>query len=256
MSSIVAKSAVLLDIVCASRTPLTFTRLVELSGMPKSSTHRILAVLVAERLLSFDPDRQTYQPGLRLLGWSTRALSANDLPSIATDIMESLNQRTGAHVCLSVLAGTAVLYIKTVDSIEPYRLAPRVGEYSLIHASASGKVMLAHQRPAKRDAIVAELNLERCTENTITSRRAFAKELRDVAKRGIALCDREEFLLVNGMSAPIFGHHGEVVAAMSIWDLAERKPIEALLRNESDLRAAAQALSTRLGAPDDLPDAA
>ena len=149
-----------------------------------------------------------------------------------------------------------VLYIKTVDSMEPYRLAPRVGEYSLIHASAAGKVMLAHLRPAKREAIVAELALERCTENTITSRRAFAKELREVAKRGIALCDREEFLLVNGISAPVIGHHGEVVAAISLWDLAERKPINTLLRNEADLRAAARALSSRLGASDDMPDAA
>ncbi|MEM7120672.1 MAG: IclR family transcriptional regulator [Pseudomonadota bacterium] len=256
MSSIVAKSAGLLDIVCANSTPLTFTRLVELSGMTKSSTHRILSVLVAERLLSFDPDRQTYQPGVRLLGWSSRALSANDLPSVASDIMESLNRNTGAHVCLSVLAGNTVLFIKTVDSIEPYRLAPRVGEYSQIHASAAGKVMLAHLRPAKRDAIVAEMNLERCTENTITSRRAFAKELRDVAKRGIALCDREEFLLVNGISAPVFGHHGEVIAAMSLWDLVERNPINALLRHEEDLRAAARALSARLGAQDGMPDAA
>ncbi len=247
ISSIVSKSSAVLDTVCASSTPLSFTRVMTLTGLPKSSTHRILSVLLEEQLVAFDKDRQTYQPGARLIGWATAALSPNDLPELSTAVMEDLHRNTGGHVALSIAEGSSVLYLKTVDGGEPFRLAPRVGERSPMHACAAGKALLAHLRPYKRDAILVDADLARFTDFTITCPEAFAKNLEQVRVNGFAICDREEFLRVAGISAPIFGHHGDVVGALSLWNTIDRQDIDALLGFSTTLTTATNLISARLG---------
>jgi len=249
-SSIVAKSSSVLDVICASAVPLSFTHVVASTGLPKSSTHRILSILAHERLIEFDARRQSYRPGPRLVGWAANTLSVNGLVEISADAMEVLNTATGAHVALSVLDANAALYLKTVDSIEPYRLAPRVGERSPVHACAAGKVLLAYLRPARREAILSELRLERYTEFTLTQPDALTRQLEQIRQDGLAICDREEFLQVAGIAAPVFDHHAEAVAAISLWNTVEQQSIPDLLEQKSDLLAATRGLSARLGYSD------
>ena len=246
-SSIISKSTALLDAVCASATPLTFTQIGNATGLHKSSTHRILSILMQERLLAFDPDRRTYQPGPRLVGWAACAFRTNDLPGLAGAAMEALCDKTGAHVALSILEGSSVLYLKTVNNTTPYRLAPRVGERSPVHACAAGKALLAYQRPQEREAMLQQIDLERFTEFTITTPQALDENLRQVRERGFALCDREEFLQVAGISAPLFGHHGDVVAAISLWNVVERQDIKQLSSYRTELISVTKSLSARLG---------
>ena len=63
----------MLDIVSTSASALRFTQLVERSGLPKSSAHRILAILVGQRLVYLDKGTRTYRPGPRLVDWGERA---------------------------------------------------------------------------------------------------------------------------------------------------------------------------------------
>lgn len=246
-SSIVSRASAVLDLVCASNAPLSFSNVVKQSGLPKSSAHRILSILVEERLVAFDGVRQTYQPGGRMLAWATGALRVNDLPDLCAGAMEHLNVVTGAHVALSILDGSSVLYLKTVDPVEPYRLAPKVGERSPLHVSAAGKVLLANLPLQKRQLIQDDLVLERFTEHTISDARAFEAELENTRATGYAVCDREEFLQISGIAAPIIGHQGEMFGAISVWNTVDRQSAEALLGFGPELASATSDLSARLG---------
>lgn len=248
-SSIATKLARVLDVVTASPAPLGFSQIVSLAGLPKSSTHRLLAILVGEGLLEHDAPSRTYQPGPRLVGWAVGALNANDLPRLAAPAMERLHAQSGAHVCLSILDAKGVLYIRTIDAGEPDRMTPRVGEHSPVHASAAGKAMLAHVGDERRRAWLADAPLERCTERTIIGRRAFEAELRRVRDAGFATCDREEFLRVVGIAAPVIGHGEATVAAISLWTTVDRAGLADLLDHRAALVAAARGLSERLGGP-------
>ena len=44
-SSIVSKSVLVLNAICTSRERLSFTQIIDVVGLPKSSTHRILSIL-------------------------------------------------------------------------------------------------------------------------------------------------------------------------------------------------------------------
>ncbi|MBT7646592.1 MAG: IclR family transcriptional regulator [Alphaproteobacteria bacterium] len=248
VSSIVSKASAMLDVICASTTPLSFTRIMTQTGFARSSTHRVLSTLLEERLVAHDTERQTYQPGPRLVGWAVSTLQAGDLANLAAAMLDDLGARTGAHIALAILDGTSALYLRTIDSFEPYRRAPRVGERSPLHGCAVGKAMLAFLAPNRRDALLEDIELERLTEHTITDAEAFRAELEDVRETGIAVCDREELLQVVGLAAPVFGHGGDVVAAVSIWNMIERQDLAALKKFRDELFAATSTLSARLGA--------
>ncbi|MEM8648682.1 MAG: IclR family transcriptional regulator [Pseudomonadota bacterium] len=246
-SSIVTKTACVLDFVCTRSEPLSFTQIVRATGLQKSATHRILSILREERLLTYDATSQTYTPGNRLTGWAVGVFRADNLPALCESAMDLLCVRSDAHVALSILDGTSVLHLKTVEAGEPYRLAARVGERSPVHATAAGKVLLANQSHAKQDFLVSQLHLERFTEFTHANAAAFTAELQATRERGYAECDREEFLQVAGISCAIVAAHGSPVGAISFWAQVDRHDMESLRRHAPSLMEATEALSRRLG---------
>ncbi len=246
-SSIVSKTAAVLDFVCARSEPLSFTQIARATGLQKSATHRILSILREERLVAYDATNQTYYAGNRLTGWAAGVFRTNDLSALCESAMERLCALSGAHVALSILDGTSVLYLKTVEAGEPYRMAARVGERSPLHATAAGKVLLAYQSAAKQAHLLEAVPLERYTEFTITTPDALKVDLDEIRARGFALCDREEFLQVAGVSAPIFGAQGSPVGAISMWNLVERHDIDALCLHAPSLIEMCKNLSERLG---------
>lgn len=246
-SSIVTRSALILEQVCSTTTPPTFSQLVASTGLPKSSVHRLLSILSGEDLIALDPRHQTYGPGSRLIGWAASILRAGDLPVLSTPALEGLVEKTGAHACLSILDGTGVLYLKTVNAGIPFRLAPRVGERSPLHACAAGKALLAYLPAGQCEAILRALSCERFTEHTLVTRQALEAALRQVRTDGIATCDREEFLQVVGISTAVFDANGDPVAAVSLWDTTDRRDLDGLLRHRDAVLQAGAAISKRLG---------
>ena len=246
-SSIVSKSASMLDLICGSSRPLRFTEIVSRSGLPKSSAHRILTVLLDEGMLEYEESNKCYRPGPRIINWVSNVLNTSDLPSLAEGELIKLNHLTKSHVCLSIQKGDSILFLKTVDHIEPYRQAPRIGERSPIHCTAAGKAILANLGQSRRNNILDTIDLDRFTEHTIVSKNQFLKEMDNILEQGYASCDREEFLQVSGLAAPVFDHGANVVAAISIWNVESKQNFLTLLSFKNDLKQAACEISKRLG---------
>ena len=116
-----------------------------------------------------------------------------------------------------------------------------------MHASAAGKVILANMPPRQRDSVLSHLRLERFTEHTIVSPGTLRYDLADARKNGFAVCDREEFLQISGIAAPVLGCTGEVVAAISLWNVVERQDLTTLVKFADKLLSATRCLSARLG---------
>lgn len=73
-----------------------------------------------------------------------------------------------------------------------------------IHASASGKVLLAFMTEAKRKKALSTLKFVPFTERTITSMDLFMTELEKVRRQGYAVDEREFNELMTCVSTPIF----------------------------------------------------
>lgn len=246
-SSIVTKCALIMDILSAARSPLTFSEIVEQTGFVKSSCHRILAVLSGERLVHYDKATRKYRTGERLNEWSRSAWRRVDLQEIASTEMRELCDTLGINVALSVLDGNTILYLRTVDHV-PLRYAAAMGDRAPLHCTAAGKVFLSEMSDNRRARLLDSLPFERMTENTKTSKTALLRELQSVSERGYALAIEEEFLNVYGAAAPILGEDKSNVACLSIWlTSASENAVSEMEARVPALVAASKRISNGLG---------
>ena len=93
----------LLDIVASAPKGLRFTELLDQTGMPKGTLHRLLQALVDERLLAFDGRDQTYRLAARLFQWAHKVWDDFDLRGAAEPELERLRDLTGEAIRLGVI---------------------------------------------------------------------------------------------------------------------------------------------------------
>ena len=246
-SSIVTKCALVLDVLAASRSPLAFSQIVEKTGFVKSSCHRILAVLVNERMVAYDKKTRRYDTGERLSDWSRLAWRRVDLQEIASGEMRALSDTLEINVALSVLDQQTILYLRTVDHVQ-LRYAAAMGDHAPLHCTAAGKVFLAYLPESRRQALLSELLFEKMTERTVTNAQDLTKELASIVKSGFGLAVEEEFQNVYGVAVPIWSEDNSVAACLSLWKSTTMPNAkDELVAHVDDLMIASRRISKALG---------
>ncbi len=247
-SSIVTKCGQVLDLLADAGHPLSFTEIQQRSGMVKSSTHRILAILTGEGLAEQDARTKAYRLGPRLIGWALTAWRSTDLLQVAEPELEALAAATGVNVALAIRDAESVLFLRTIDRF-PVRYAPKVGEHAPLHCTAVGKTMIAFLPAEQRSQLLDRLTLERYTEHTLVTLAALEADLAIVRRQGYATSDREEFLQVCGIAAPIHDSQGALVAAICLWAPVGQSDMAHLSAFGRQLCKVCEGISTRLGQP-------
>lgn len=215
-SSIVQKSVTVINLLANHKGRLSQTEIAQATGFNKSSTHRILSILMGQELVDYDERDRTYSTGPLLISWARAAWEKMDLSLVKDQDLRDLATETGMNVALGVRIEHTVTFIRT-NIPHPYRLAVKEGGQSELHNTAVGKVFLAHMTKEERDAYFKVAELEKFTETTLTNRRDIEAVLEDIRSKGFAVSDREEFYQVVGIAAPIFDHDGRILAAISLW---------------------------------------
>ncbi|WP_410699337.1 IclR family transcriptional regulator, partial [Chryseobacterium sp. SIMBA_028] len=91
-----------------------------------------------------------------------------------------------------------------------------MGSLTPLHATSSGKVLLAALTTDERSQVFKAVGLPARTPRTVTNRGELEKELLEVAKNGFAIVHGEFEIGLTAVAAPIFNHAGTVIAAISI----------------------------------------
>jgi IclR family acetate operon transcriptional repressor len=246
-SSILTKAMGLLDLVAASPTPLTLGEVADKCGLPKSSTHRLLVLLRDAHALTYDADLQSYSPGSRLMRWGVQTQQKSNLVALASPFMKALCRETGMRIALSILDENAALFVHTVEMGTPFRLAPRIGQHSPLHASAAGKLFLADMNDETLADLLANYAFEQCTEFTITDTQALVDEINETRRLGFAVSAREELRQTCGLAVPILRENNSTIAALSIWNVGEADLLDTLKSHRMTLESTSSDIQNSLG---------
>lgn len=201
---------------------LGITDLANATGLPKSTTHRLVTALVNEGLLVQEEDSHKYALSLRVTALGASILSSHTVRKSARPILMELRDQTRESVHLAVLEGMEAVIIDTEDSYFFVRAVNVPGQHLPAHAVSTGKVLLAYQWEVRLREILSHMTLTRYTERTITDPRLLLEELRNVRANGYAISCGELEEGIDAVAAPIFDHLNSVVAAVSIGGPSER----------------------------------
>ncbi|GAA2096496.1 IclR family transcriptional regulator [Streptomyces albiaxialis] len=238
-----AKTLRVLHAVARQESPRRLGEVAEQAGVPKASTHRILSTLIAEGYAVADGDgRYGIGPQLRTLAAQVLADDAVGIDAV----LRALQQRLGQTVHLAVLSGDYATYTHKVDPGHAYRIATEVGMPLPLHASAAGKVLLAHLPEKECAALLDSAGLPARTPRTVTDRRKLRGELNTVRKQGYATEYEEADEAVCSLAAPVLDNDGYPMGAVSVSSLTFLVTEDQLHEFAPAVRQAAEEVSRRL----------
>jgi DNA-binding IclR family transcriptional regulator len=239
----VAKALAVMDEVATFGRPVRFSEVLDRSPYPKATLYRFMQVLTKQGMLHYDPDRQTYAPGLRLVRLAHAAWQTSSLAPIARPHVDALSDAVGETVHLAQLDGAQVLYVDKRNARHPVEMFSAAGKVGPAYCTGVGKAMLAFlPAPQLADAIDQQ-SFHRFTDHTYTDAATLQAELAAIRARGFAY-DREEHEPgIICVAVPILTRAGRVLGAMSVTSTTARETLAGLERHLPRIRAAAEAIA-------------
>lgn len=210
------RAASILTAFSAEAPALTMGQIVQHSGLPRSTAHRLVVNLLRLGFLSRDPQTDTYRLGLLLAELGAVALSGLDLRQRARPVMERLATQTGEAVLLAVLDGHWSVYVEKIEGRHALRMTATVGGRKPLHCTATGNTLLAYLPEERVRQILAEAGLPRLTGRTLTALEPLLARLATIRQQGYAVDDGESEEGLAGIAAPVRGADGAVVAALVV----------------------------------------
>jgi DNA-binding IclR family transcriptional regulator len=157
-----------------------------LLSVGRSTAHRLLTTLRAHGFVVQDCSR-AYRvgPALRELG---AAIAGSGVMRARYRVyMQALCDELGETVNLVALRGTDAVFVDSVETWRPLRVAGREGVVLPAHAVSAGKALLAALTVDVLRELYADEALTPLTERTLRSRTALEAQLEIVRQRGYAV---------------------------------------------------------------------
>lgn len=210
--------------------PCGLAELVERTGLPRATAHRLAVGLEAHRLVTRGVDGR-WRPGP---AWSELAAGATDpLVDAAALVLPRLRDTTGESVQLYRREATQRVCVAAAEPATGLRDTVLVGARLPMTAGSGAKVLLAWADPATQRAVLAEAEFGQRT-------------LGEVRRRGWAQSVAEREAGVASVSVPVRDTTGTVVAAVSVSGPVDRLGRRPGARWAADLVAAADSLHRHL----------
>ena len=207
----------IVELLAASPGPVAFSEILATLRIPRASLARILGVLRRRGLVDKLERDGRYRLGVRLLYLGHRFKAKIDLRSAAWPAMERLSKTIEETVELSTLDRDQLVLIEQIEGRNELRLFSRVGgAYPYFHATAPGKIYLAHMDPERRRARLGKIGMPAITTFTLTEAAALEREVETILERGYALEDQELRLGVIRVASPIYDHEGALAGCLSV----------------------------------------
>jgi len=195
------------DILSAvAREPRSLAELVEVTGLPRATAHRLAVALEAHRLLSRDG------AGRFVLGSGIGELAAampDPLVAVAGPVLRNVRDECGESAQLYRRDGVERVCVAAAERLSGLRTTVPVGSRLPLTAGSGAQVICAWADPDS----VADL---------LPDAAFTARTLADVRRRGWAQSVGQREVGVASVSAPVLSPEGDLLAAISISGPIER----------------------------------
>lgn len=229
-------------------TPAGVTELAAELDMDKGNLYRLLQVLAGRGWIVQDAESRRYTPTAHVVGLAGALLRKLDLRGAAEDVCARLLERTGESVHLSQVTSTGPVYVLQRRPAFRVSVATEVGARPPLHATATGKSIIAFVDDERLTQWVRE-PLESFTFRTHTSLESLRRDLDEVRRRGFAIDDEEYNPGARCVAAPIFGLEGDVIGCVGVSTPTQRVSIGDMTKLADATLGAAREITTNMGGP-------
>lgn len=215
--SIVERVTALLGAFAVTDVGVPVAELARRTGLPRSTTHRLVDQLVDTGLLEREGSRVAL--GLRLFELGQLVPQQRTIRSAVSPYLHDLRDATRHAANLAIIDGPDMIYLDRVAWRTAAHLPFRPGGRHAAHATAMGKAIMAHL-PAEKLDRMCRSGLPALTAATITTRAALEAQLEEIRATGLSYDRGETRDGVFCVASPVFDRDGRVLSAISVTGLA------------------------------------
>lgn len=205
----------ILEILAVQKNGLGVTEIGNLSGLHKSTAHRLIKALCERGYVEKASESGTYKLGMKIIEISSIHLNSIELKTEATPFLRQLASETGQPVHLATFIDGEVIYIEKIDTLNTIRMYSQIGKRVPIYCSAVGKALLSGMSENEALICIGDIIFSKLTPNTIIDKSVLIKEIESTRQKGWAVDNEEHEEGIRCIAAPIYDYRGKVIAAVS-----------------------------------------
>jgi len=232
-------------VATAYKDGMRLIELVDASGLPQPTVHRLLKQLSAGGLLTQDRARK-YRLGHFAYELGLVASSQYGLKELCTPFVASIAQETGDTAFLCVPSGEDAFCIERCEGVYPIKVLPvEVGHRRPLGIGGSGLALLAFLPPADRERVLEKI-APRLASFSGLNLDLLRAHIERTQADGYAVISNYAVAGVTSIGHPLFDRYGSVIAAMSVSGVASRMDGARRMMIVACLRKACEALQAKL----------
>ena len=185
-------------------------------GFSPATVQRLLQTLKNHGFVLQTEDTRQYRLGNIYYRFLHTLQNSMPVTRTAVPYMQRILSTVKETVHLNVMEGNERVCVDTMESLQSLKASMPLGNRSPLYAGASSKCLLAFSPDDFREAYLNSVELKAVTANTIVDRKRLVLEIEKVRKEGYAKSLGERSPGLGSLSAPIFDHRGNLLAAMSL----------------------------------------
>lgn len=245
----VVRAVRILDVIAAAGEPLSLADLARATSLPKSTLHGLCDTLIRLRLIKRHSSGNMAL-GPHVMGWANAFLARTNITEEFHAVWHASRVFAEETVTLSILDGEEVVYLACHNGNRPLGITFRIGMRLPAPYTATGKAMLATLSDYEVQELLTNHWPAPLTKASVHDLPALAQEINEIRKAGYSVDNGQ---MRDGMicfGAPVFdANGGPAVAGLAVSFLATEIDAATGQSIGKDMRALADRLSERLGAP-------
>lgn len=211
----VERALAILEILARATRPLSVIEIGEITGIQRTTLYALINTLAAGNYVLRGADGKL---SISSKLYEMSSMYPSRLPIVQRGNRHITEMALRYRVAVRLSICTEAGHVVTVASSEPAfhvsNVAPQGGELA-VHATSTGKVLLAYLPPEESRRRMEQCRMERYTLYTITDREALALDVAEVCRRGYAQDEREYLDDTTCLSFPILTPDRHLVAILS-----------------------------------------
>lgn len=240
----------LLLALAAERGPMALKDLATAAGLPAARAHPYLVSFGKLGLIEQDRASGRYALGPAALQLGLASLSQLDPIRVATPVAEDLAASTGFAVGIALWGNLGPTIVRMIEARQPLLVAMRTGTVMSVLGTATGRAFAAALPEARIvEATPGALGDEagRGSKLSRAERDVLLAARTDLQAHGLVRAEGRPIPGVNAFSAPAFDHEGQPALVITALGHQDHFPVAWDSPVADAVRAAAAAISARLG---------
>lgn len=240
----ISRAAAVLRLLGKSDTPLGLQAIARELGLVPSTCLYVLRALVAEELVSFDPDTKRYALEAGVLTLARQWLQRNHFPDLARPVLDRLAQSFGVTMLGVQIIGLDRIIAVAVSQAGGFQLSVQVGSRFPALISATGRCIAAFGNYPESQL---EARFKALRWDDPPSFEEWKEQVAQTREQGFGIDEGHYIDGVTVLAAPVWkapGKPSHALVAIGLGSALKRNGLQPL---EDALLSAARSLSIQLG---------